>query len=316
MLSVKPHVRSMISRTGLCRAGRVGAALTCAVVLPACKMGVLDPQGPIGAAQKSILIDSLAIMLAIVIPTIIAIFAFAWWYRASNGNARYLPDWEYSGRIELMVWSIPALVVILLGGVAWIGSYELDPAKPIASSNEPLQVQVVSLDWKWLFIYPKQGVATVNTLTVPVGVPIQFSLTSASVMNAFFIPQLGSMIYTMNGMTNQLHLQADTIGVYPGLSSHFSGGGFADMNFKVHVVSTSDFSNWVDVTRKATEALSAENYANLSKQSAKVSPATYRLDDAKLFDMIVSQEIPPGPGPQTGQPDKSEAPQSGKSNVR
>jgi cytochrome o ubiquinol oxidase subunit II len=306
----------MISVTGLRPAARAGAAFACAMVLPGCKMGVLDPQGPIGVAQKSILIDSLAIMLAIVVPTIVAIFAFAWWYRASNGRARYLPDWEYSGRIELVVWSIPALVVMLLGGVAWIGSYNLDPAKPIASSNEPLQVQVVSLDWKWLFIYPKEGIATVNTLTVPVGVPIQFSLTSASVMNAFFIPQLGSMIYTMNGMTNQLHLQADTIGVYPGLSSHFSGGGFADMNFKVHVVSTSDFSSWVDVTRKATEAFNAESYANLSKQSAKVSPATYRLDDSKLFDMIVSQELPPGPGPQTGQPDKSEAPESGKSNVR
>lgn len=279
-------------------------------------MGVLDPQGPVGIAQKSILIDSLAIMMAIVVPTIVAIFAFAWWYRASNGRARYLPDWAYSGRIELVVWSIPALVVMLLGGVAWIGSHDLDPAKPLASSKEPLQVQVVSLDWKWLFIYPNQGVAAVNTLTVPVGVPIQFSLTSASVMNAFFIPQLGSMIYTMNGMTNQLHLQADTIGVYPGLSSHFSGGGFADMNFKVHVVAAPEFSNWVDLTSKATESLNAARYSDLAKQSAKVAPATYRLEDARLFDRIVSQELPPGPGPQTGQPDKSVAPSSGKNDVR
>jgi cytochrome o ubiquinol oxidase subunit II len=280
-------------------------------------MGVLDPQGPVGTAQKSILAGSVVIMLAIVVPTIIATLAFAWWYRASNTRARYLPDWEYSGRIELVVWSIPALVVMLLGGVAWIGSYDLDPAKPLASSQKPLEIQVVSLDWKWLFLYPDQGIAAVNTLTVPVGVPIHFSLTSSSVMNAFFIPQLGSMIYTMNGMTNQLHLQADKIGVYPGLSSHYSGGGFADMNFKINVVSASDFSNWVDLTGKATGVLDAEGYSELAKQSRKVTPATYRLEKgARLFEMIVSREIPPGPGPQSMSPNASGSPHSGKSHAR
>ncbi len=180
-------------------------------------------------------------MLAIVAPTIVAIFVFAWWFRASNTKARYLPEWAYSGRIELVVWAIPALVVMLLGGVAWIGSHDLDPAKPIASSQPPLEVQVVSLDWKWLFLYPDQKIATVNTLTVPVGVPVHFSLTSASVMNAFFIPQLGSMIYTMNGMTTRLHLRADAAGVFHGLSSHFSGDGFSDMNFEVHAIPAKDF---------------------------------------------------------------------------
>ena len=256
-------------------------------------------------------------MLAIVVPTIIAIFAFAWWYRASNTRARHLPDWEYSGRIELVVWSIPALVVMLLGGVAWIGSYDLDPAKPLASSQKPLEIQVVSLDWKWLFLYPDQGIAAVNTLTVPVGVPVHFSLTSSSVMNAFFIPQLGSMIYTMNGMTNQLHLQADKIGVYPGLSSHYSGGGFADMNFKINVVSAAEFSNWVDLTGKATDVLNADGYSELARQSRKVTPATYRLEkDARLFEMIVSQEIPPGPGPQSASPNTSGSSHSGKSHAR
>src|ERR1700744_1866511 len=136
-------------------------------------MNTLAPQGPIAAADKTILIDSIAIMLAIVLPTIVAIFAFAYWFRDSNQRAAYLPDWEYSGRIELVVWSIPALTIILLGGVAWIGAHQLDPAKPVAGTGSPVRIQVVSLDWKWLFIYPDQRVATVNSLTVPVGAPLQ-----------------------------------------------------------------------------------------------------------------------------------------------
>src|SRR4051812_2326242 len=159
-------------------------------------------------------------MLAIVIPTILATLAFAWWFRESNSRARYLPDWAYSGRIELVVWAIPTLVILFLGGVTWIGSYDLDPARPLSSHVKPLEVQVVSLDWKWLFIYPEQGVAAVNELVVPAGRPVHFSLTSASVMNAFFVPQLGSMIYAMNGMTTQLHLQADRPGDFYGRSSH------------------------------------------------------------------------------------------------
>ena len=178
-----------------------------AVSLLGCDRGVLDPQGPVGTADKSILIDSVAIMLAIVVPTIIATLAFAWWFRAANTRATYRPEFVYSGRIELIVWSIPLLVIMLLGGVIWIGSRELDPATPLASDTAPLEIQAVSLDWKWLFIYPKQRVASVNELVVPAGVPVHFSLTSASVMSAFFVPQLGSMIYAMNGMTTQLNLR-------------------------------------------------------------------------------------------------------------
>src|ERR1700754_22105 len=179
-------------------------------------MNILDPQGPIAAADKMILIDSIAIMLAIVVATIVAIFAFAWYFRKSNTKAFYWPDWEYSGRLELVVWSIPALTIILLGGVAWIGSHQLDPARPVAGTGPGVTIQVISLDWKWLFIYPDQRIATVNSLTVPVGAPLQLELTSSSVMNAFFIPQLGSMIYTMNGMTTRLWLRADEVGTYQG----------------------------------------------------------------------------------------------------
>jgi cytochrome o ubiquinol oxidase subunit II len=273
------------------------------IVLTACQPAVLDPQGPVGLAQKSILIDSLVIMLAIVIPTIAATFAFAWWFRASNMRARYLPDWAYSGRIELIVWSIPLLVIMLLGGVAWIGSHDLDPAKPLTSNTPPLEVQVVSLDWKWLFIYPGQRVASVNRLVVPAGVPLHFSLTSASVMNVFFVPQLGSMIYTMNGMTTQLYLQADAPGTFLGLSAHYSGAGFPGMHFDVLAVPAERFAAWIEATRNVGPTLDPGSYAALARQSMNIPPFTFRATDPELFQQIVTQKLAPGPGPMAGQPD-------------
>jgi cytochrome o ubiquinol oxidase subunit II len=261
-------------------------------------MNILDPQGPIGAADKTILIDSLAIMLAIVLPTIFAIFAFAFWFRASNTKAFHWPDWEYSGRIELVVWSIPALTVILLGGVAWIGSHQLDPAAPVAGTGNPVRIQVVSLDWKWLFIYPDQRIATVNALTVPAGAPLHFELTSGSVMTAFFIPQLGSMIYTMNGMVTRLELRADHAGTLQGLAAHFSGDGFPEMLFDVHVVPQSAFSDWVAGTARTEQVLNADSYNKLARQSVETTKPTFRLDDPGLFAAIATQMIPPAPGPQ------------------
>jgi cytochrome o ubiquinol oxidase subunit II len=263
-------------------------------------MNILDPQGPIAAAEKTILIDSVAIMLAIVLPTIIAIFGFAFWFRAGNARARHLPDWSYSGRIELVVWAIPALTIILLGGVAWIGAHQLDPAAPVAGSGKPLRIQAVSLDWKWLFIYPDQKVATINTLTVPAGVPLNFELTSSSVMNAFFIPQFGSMIYTMNGMTSRLNLRADNPGTFQGRSAHFSGDGFSDMHFEVHVVPSAQFASWADDTAQAPQALDQASYREIAKPSSRNPPQRYRLTDPGLFDAIATQKLPPAPGAQSG----------------
>jgi cytochrome o ubiquinol oxidase subunit II len=262
-------------------------------------MNILDPQGPIAAAEKTILIDSIGIMLAIVLPTIAAIFAFAFWFRKSNTRAFYWPDWEYSGRLELVVWSIPTLTIILLGGVAWIGSHQLDPARPVGGTEPGVTIQAVSLDWKWLFVYPDQKIASVNTLTLPAGAPLHFQLTSASVLNAFFIPQFGSMIYTMNGMVTRLELRADKVGDYQGLSSHFSGDGFPDMLFDVHVVSPADFSNFTANAVRSDHLLNANTYkTDLLKQSVPKEKTVYRLDDPELFMAIVMQKIPPGPGPQ------------------
>jgi cytochrome o ubiquinol oxidase subunit II len=220
-----------------------------AATLGGCSEGILDPKGPIAVAERQILFNSLGIMLAIVIPTILATLIVAFWFRSSNARARYLPDFTYSGRLEILVWSIPAMTVLLVGGVAWLGAHDLDPRRPISSTVKPVSVQVVSLDWKWLFIYPDKGIASVNRLVVPVGVPISFQLTSSGVMNSFFVPQLGGQIYTMSGMTTQLQLQADHSGSYPGLSAQFSGDGFADMRFIVDAVPDEQFEQWVSATR-------------------------------------------------------------------
>ncbi len=260
-----------------------------AVLLASCRQGVLDPQGPIAAAELLLLINATAIMLVVVIPVIALTLGFAWWYRASNPRANHSPDWDYQGGVEFVVWSIPALVVILLGGVNWIGSHQLDPAAPIPSSVKPLQVEVVSLDWKWLFIYPEQGIATVNQLVIPAGTPVSFSLTSATVMNSFFVPQLGSQIYTMAGMATRLNLLADKPGEFPGLSAQFSGDGFSDMRFAVKSVPAGDFGGWVATARGSGAVLDDAGYAELAKPSHAVPPKTYRSVDPKLFERIVNQ---------------------------
>ena len=269
-----------------------------ALALGGCSAALLDPRGPVGQAERTILLDSLAIMLAIVVPTIIGTLVVAWWYRAGNTKARYLPDWEFSGRIELVVWAIPLMTIILLGGVTWIGSHQLDPARPLVSKTAPLEIQVVSLDWKWLFIYPDARVASVNELVVPAGVPLHFSLTSASVWNTFFVPQLGSMIYTMNGMTTELNLQADAPGTFHGLSGHFSGDGFSDMGFQVRALPADDFKAWLQGTRNGAGKLDAAGYNALARQGSPVAPAHYAAVEADLFHRIVMQALPPGPGPE------------------
>ena len=291
---------------------RIASAPMLLLFLAGCSGGILEPQGPIGAANTKIIYDALAIMLVIVLPTIVATLAFAWWFRAANPRAQYRPDWVYSGRIELLVWGIPLLVIMFLGGVIWIGSHKLDPFKPIASQSKPVEVQVVSLDWKWLFIYPDQGVASVNALVVPTGAPLHFSLTSATVMNSFFVPQLGSMIATMNGMVTQLNLQADRPGDYYGLSAQFSGDGFSGMHFTVHAVPEDAFAQWLDQARDAPSALDRDGYVALLQESQNVRPFTYRTVEPGLFHAIATQQIPPGPGPSGGSGDASVRPSGAK----
>ncbi len=265
--------------------------LAACAALPAasCRQGVLDPQGPIASAERLLLINATEIMLVVVVPVIVATLAFAWWYRSSNTRAVRGEDRAYEGRVEFVTWSIPALVVILLGGVIWIGSHQLDPRAPLSAAGEPLEVEVASLDWKWLFIYPKEGIAAVNQLVVPTGRPVRFRLTSATVMNSFFVPQLGSQIYTMPGMTTHLNLLAGKPGDYSGFSANFSGDGFADMRFTVKAVAADAFGAWVAKVRGSGSALDMAGYAALAKPSEAVPPKTYRSVDPRLFGHIVDQ---------------------------
>jgi cytochrome o ubiquinol oxidase subunit II len=256
--------------------------------------GVLDPKGPIAASERLILFNSLGIMLAIVIPTIVITLGVAFWYRASNRRARYRPDFNYSGRLELLVWAIPAMTVLLAGGVAWIGSHDLDPRKAIGSPVKPITIQVVSLDWKWLFIYPDLGIASVNELTIPVETPVNFELTSSGVMNSFFMPQLGGQIYTMAGMVTHLSLLADHAGTYRGLSAQYSGAGFSDMRFFVSAVPTRDFDKWVAAARGDGPALDARAYADLAKPSMAVAPSTWRAVAPGLFNAILGAAMHSG----------------------
>jgi len=259
---------------------------------------IFAPAGPVAAGDRIIFLDALVIMLAIVIPTMIATLAFAWWYRASNARAVYRPDFTYSGKLELIVWSIPTLVIFFLGGVIWIGSHKLDPFRPLSPTVRPLEIEVVSFDWKWLFIYPEQNIASVNRLVVPVGTPLHFRITSASVFNAFFVPRLGSMIYAMNGMVSQLNLEADKPGTYLGLSAMFSGDGFSDMNFDSVAVPANEFASWASGVQGAP--LDRTAVGVLLKQTRAVAPYTYKGVDASLFDAIAAQKLPPGEGPTTG----------------
>jgi cytochrome o ubiquinol oxidase subunit II len=272
---------------------KVLAAGATILLLASCRQaGVLDPQGPISAAEKMILFNATGIMLVVVAPVIVLTLTFAWWYRASNKRATFRPDLLHSGSIELVTWAIPAMVVILLGGVAWIGAHDLDPAVKLNSDVKPMRVEVVSLDWKWLFIYPDLNVASVNQLIVPVGTPIEFTLTSATVMNAFFIPQLGTQIYTMPGMTTHLNLMAGRAGNYPGFSSHFSGDGFSDMQFIAHALPAAEFDAWIEQTRGGATMLDSGAYDELAKPSEKVASRSYAGVDPMIYEYILQRAAP------------------------
>jgi cytochrome o ubiquinol oxidase subunit 2 len=272
--------------------------------LAGCKMVVMDPSGDVAAQQRDLILLSTGLMLLIIVPVIALTLFFAWKYRASNTKATYTPDWHHSTRLEMVIWAAPLAIIMVLGTVTWITSHTLDPYRPlrrvaanrpVAANVKPLEVDVVALDWKWLFIYPDQGVATVNQLVVPVGTPVNFKLTSATVWNTFFVPQMGSMIYTMPRMATRLNLEADKEGVFPGRSAHFSGDGFPGMEFNVLSVSPQQFAAWTAGARGAGQVLDARSYAQLAKPSSYVRPMTYSNVQPGLFEAIVSGRPPPTP---------------------
>ncbi|GEN24754.1 ubiquinol oxidase subunit 2 [Halomonas cupida] len=239
------------------------------LVLAGCSSALLDPKGEIGQEQRTLILTAFGLMQIVVVPVIVLTLAFAWRYRKGNKDATYAPDWHHSTKIEAVVWFIPCVIIVFLALLTWYTSHSLDPHKPLEAEegqNEPMVIEAVSLDWKWLFIYPEQGIATVNELAFPEDTPVRFRVTSGSVMNSFFIPQLGSQIYAMAGMDNDVHLIAEEQGVYRGRSTNYSGAGFADMYFDAHVGSQEDFDNWVAQVREAPDTLTfPEEYYELAK---------------------------------------------------
>lgn len=263
---------------------RLVCVMLATFALAGCTEGILAVHGPIASEERQLLFEALACMLLVVIPVIVLTLFFAWWFRASNRHATYRPTWSYSGRIEFSIWVIPLLVVLFLASLAWSASHELDPYKSIKSDKAPLTVEVVSLDWKWLFIYPDQGIATINELAIPVGRPVEFKLTSGTVMNSFFIPGLAGQIYTMAGMQTHLSLVAADAGTYRGMSAQFSGDGFSDMRFNVLAVGDTQFASWVDRVRaKSSSSLSNVAFDALANEHQTHAVAYYSKVDGDVF---------------------------------
>ena len=259
------------------------------LLLSGCQLGILDPAGSIGAAEKNLIIVSTLIMLVVVVPVIVLTLLFAWRYRASNTNATYAPNWSHSNRLEVVIWGVPCMIILFLGILTWTTTHALDPYKPLASKTKPVVIQVVALDWKWLFIYPDLGIATVNQIHFPTDTPIDFRITSDTVMNSFFIPRLGSQIFAMAGMRTQVHLIADHPGTFEGLSANFSGRGFSDMRFDAIATSEAKFQDWVREVRHANAPLTDAGYAKLEQPSEKNSVQLFSRVKPGLFNDIIAK---------------------------
>lgn len=253
------------------------------------EMALLSPKGDIGAQEKNLILIALGMMLLVVIPVIVLTLVFSWRYRATNLAATYSPQWAHSTRIEVVVWTIPCVIVAALAWLVVTTTHSLDPYRPLESATKPVRVEVVALNWKWLFIYPDYGVASVNRLAIPVDTPIDFRLTAQSIMNSFFIPQLGSQIYAMAGMQTQLHLIANSEGIFAGQSSAYSGQGFSDMRFDTVATGRAAFDNWIAQAKSSPLHLDDATYRNLEQPSVKTPVKTYASVAPGLFETIVNQ---------------------------
>ena len=266
------------------------------LLLSGCNMTLLDPKGQVGLDERNLIITATLLMLLVVVPVIIMTFLFAWKYRASNTDAVYTPKWSHSTKIEIAVWAVPVLIIIALGYVTYKSTHALDPYKPLESDVKPITIEVVALDWKWMFIYPEQGIATVNKIVFPAHTPINFKITSDSVMNSFFIPALGGQIYAMAGMQTKLHLIANQNAEMDGISANYSGAGFTGMKFKAIATSQEDFDAWVSEVKKAPKQLEKAEYEALSKPSQNNPVELYSSVTPNLFQIIVDKYEGMNPG--------------------
>ncbi|WP_122555883.1 ubiquinol oxidase subunit II [Pseudomonas viridiflava] len=261
----------------------------CFALVSGCNWVIFNPKGQIALEQRNLIILATALMLIVVIPVIVMTFLFAWQYRSTNKKARYSPRWASSHKIEAVVWGVPLVIIIILGWVTWVTTHELDPYRPIESDNPPINVQVIAMDWKWLFIYPDLGIATVNELAMPVHTPVSFTVTSDAAMNSFFIPALGGQIYAMAGMQTRLHLIANEVGQYRGISANYSGPGFSDMHFSTLATTPADFEAWVTKVRNTSRTLDPATYKTLATPTHGYDITYYSAVDQQLFKTIVDK---------------------------
>lgn len=278
------------------------ALLSSILLLAGCDTVVMNPSGDIAAQQSHLIVVSTLLMLLIIVPVIALTIWFAWRYRKSNTSAKYDPDWDHSTRLELVIWGAPLLIIIALGLLTWISTHTLDPYRklsrldanrPLPATAKTLTVEVVALDWKWLFIYPEQGIATINELAAPVDVPIRFKITASTVMNSFFIPALAGQIYAMPGMETPLHAVINRPGTFEGFSANYSGAGFSGMRFKFHGLSTEDFERWITKTKAVGGELNRSTYSLLEKPSEREPVRYYGKVDASLYHAILNRCLEP-----------------------
>lgn len=269
-----------------------------ALPLAGCNTLLLNAPGDIAAQQGDLIVVSTLLMLLIILPVIALTLFFAWRYRASNQEATYAPDWDHSTQLELAIWAAPLLIIIALGAITWVSTHTLDPyrpveriaeGRPLPADVEPLVIEVVALDWKWLFLYPEQDIAMVNEVAVPVDRPVQFKITGSTVMNSFYIPALAGQIYAMPGMQTQLHAVMNAPGVYEGFSANYSGAGFSGMRFKLRGLDEAGFQQWLTRARDSASPLSREAYLQLEKPSEKVAPAAFSSVAPGLYQAILNR---------------------------
>ena len=269
-----------------------------ALPLAGCNTLLLNAPGDVAAQQGDLIVVSTLLMLLIIVPVIALTLFFAWRYRASNKEATYTPDWDHSTQLELAIWAAPLLIIIALGAITWVSTHTLDPyrpveriaaGRPIAEGTKPLVIEVVALDWKWLFLYPEQDVAMVNEVAIPLDRPVQFKITGSTVMNSFYIPALAGQIYAMPGMETQLHAVIDQAGVYEGFSANYSGAGFSGMRFKLHGLSEAGFGQWIAEAKRSDTPLSRETYLQLEKPSQRDVPRAFASVAPGLYRAILNR---------------------------
>lgn len=255
---------------------------------------ILQPAGPVARDELDLMFTAMWLMLIVVIPVFILTAFIGWRYREGNTKANYRPDWDHNRLAESIWWGFPLVIILILSVITWNSSHRLDPFQPLAAETAPMKVQVVALDWKWLFIYPEQNIATVNTLHIPDKTPIAFEITADAPMNSFWIPRLGGQIYAMAGMSTHLHLMADQPGTYRGSSANLSGRGFAGMNFITTAESKPNFKAWVNEVKQSPQNLNSDQYAKLAAPSENDIPTHYSSVTPQLYDKIIMKYVPSG----------------------